>query len=276
MTVIAYSRAEFEMWRATVDEVAVVLTMGALHDGHASLMDLAKGTGLPVVVTVFVNPTQFAAHEDLDRYPRTADDDIKVAEAHGVDCIWLPDIEDVYPSDEAASASELDPGSLGSVLEGAIRPTHFAGVLMVVNRFFSIIRPSIAVFGKKDRQQLVVIDRAFAGSGVQILAGDTVREADGLALSSRNRFLTQSDRESAGAIPRALRAGADAADSGASVAQITERAKQELDGLELDYCVVTDAYLSPVDAAFHGSAILLVAARVGTTRLIDNIDLVIR
>jgi pantoate--beta-alanine ligase len=273
MTLIARTRAEFDQWRATVDEVTVVLTMGALHDGHASLVTIAKATGLPVVITVFVNPTQFAAGEDLDRYPRTEAADIALARSLEVDCIWLPTTDDIYPPDE--QVEQVEPGSLAEVLEGAVRPGHFAGVLMVVNRFFSIIRPSIAVFGKKDRQQLILIETMVRSRGipVRVLPGETLRESDGLAMSSRNRYLDAVQRGQALALSRSLFAARSAAASGARVPGILESAHAELGALAVDYCVVTDPLLNAVDEGYCGPAVMLVAARVGTTRLIDNIDM---
>jgi pantoate--beta-alanine ligase len=244
-----------------------------LHDGHASLVTIAKATGLPVVITVFVNPTQFAAGEDLDRYPRTEAADIALARSLEVDCIWLPTTDDIYPPDE--QVEQVEPGSLAEVLEGAVRPGHFAGVLMVVNRFFSSIRPSIAVFGKKDRQQLILIETMVRSRGipVRVLPGETLRESDGLAMSSRNRYLDAVQRGQALALSRSLFAARSAAASGARVPGILESAHAELGALAVDYCVVTDPLLNAVDEGYCGPAVMLVAARVGTTRLIDNIDM---
>lgn len=272
-TTVAHSRAEFDTWRAGVDEVAVVLTMGALHEGHASLVRLAKESGLPVVLTVFVNPTQFAPGEDLDRYPRTEAADVDLARSLDVDCVWLPSVEEIYPVD--GQVVLIEPGPLGNVLEGAVRPGHFAGVLTVVERFFQIIRPALAVFGKKDRQQLALITQMVDQRQlpVRILAGETVRESDGLARSSRNRYLAPPDRERAAVIPAALRAAV--AVQGNAV-QVREVARQRLEGLDTDYLVITDPELREVDEEYTGPAIILVAARVGGTRLIDNMDLQVR
>lgn len=266
---IARSRAEFDRWRAGVDEVAVVLTMGALHEGHASLIRVAKESGLPVVLTVFVNPTQFAPGEDLDRYPRTEEADLALARTLDVECIWLPGVEEIYPPHE--SVERIEPGPLGGVLEGAVRPGHFTGVLTVVNRFFQIIKPTIAVFGKKDRQQLALIAQMVRERSlpVTIVAGETVREPDGLARSSRNRYLTAGERERAAIIPAALTA---AASSRGGVESILAVARQALDGIDTDYLVITDRELNEVTEDFTGPAIILVAARLGATRLIDNMD----
>lgn len=270
MTTIARSLSEFEQWRSTVDDVAVVLTMGALHEGHASLIQLAKQSEMPVVLTVFVNPTQFGPDEDLARYPRTEGADIDLARRLDVDCIWLPTQPDIYPSDE--SVEVIEPGPLGEVLEGFIRPGHFAGVLTVVYRFFTLIRPSVAVFGKKDRQQLALIEQMVHERlpSVRVIRAETVREADGLALSSRNRYLNVDERAQALALSRALFAGRHA--SGQGVTAVLARAEAQLSDLDVDYCVMTDDQLTPVDPDYCGSAVLLVAARIGSTRLIDNID----
>ena len=266
---IARTRADFDAWRSEVDRVAVVLTMGALHEGHASLVRLAQKTGLPVVLTVFVNPMQFAAGEDLERYPRTEDHDLKLAETLGVECVWLPEIADVYPS----VVEPIEPGALGEVLEGAARPGHFTGVLTVVHRFFDMIRPDVAVFGKKDRQQLILIEKMVAELelGIEIVRAETVRENDGLAMSSRNRYLDSEQRVRARVLSTALRTAAEAGRSG-SVERVRKSAQDLLGGIDLDYLVVTDAHLNEVSEGFCGPAIVLVAARIGSTRLIDNVD----
>lgn len=271
-TVVVRSLAEFMQWRDGVDQVAVVLTMGALHDGHASLIRVAQHSGLPVVLTIFVNPTQFGPNEDLDRYPRTEAADINLAEALGVECVWLPQVADIYPS--AQPVASIEPGRLGSVLEGAVRPGHFAGVLTVVNRFLDVIRPSIAVFGKKDRQQLILIESMVSQRGleVEIVAAETVREPDGLAMSSRNRYLSPADRVKAASLSRALAAVAKVGADGDAVAA-REAGLNLLHDIDVDYLVITDPHLEEVTSTYRGPAIALVAGRIGTTRLIDNIDL---
>jgi pantoate--beta-alanine ligase len=273
MTHVVRSLEEFELWRSSVGEVATVLTMGALHEGHASLMKVAKASGLPVVVTLFVNPTQFGANEDLARYPRTEAEDIALAQENKIDCLWIPAQEDIYPPE---GVEQKDPGALGALLEGVVRPTHFAGVLTVVTRFFALIQPTIAVFGKKDRQQLVLIQEMVDGVLPHIIAAETVREADGLAMSSRNRYLSEEERGQAALLPKALFAAAEVAHQGGGVAEVTQCALDALAPLELDYCVLTDTRLAAVDPNYRGPAILLAAVRFGATRLIDNIDLVIQ
>ena len=253
-------------------DVAAVLTMGALHDGHLRLAAEARrlvGGDGTVVMTVFVNPLQFGPAEDLDTYPRSLDADIEAARAAGVDLLYAPRVPDVYPDGPATIT--VDPGELGSVLEGAARPTHFRGVLTVVAKLLNVVGADVTVFGEKDYQQLVLVRRMCAelDLGVRVVGLPTVREPDGLAMSSRNAYLTASQRVSAVSLSQALRAGQDAAVDGAQAALAA--AHGELDGrpeVDVDYLVVTDPDLGPAPQA--GPARMLVAARVGTTRLLDN------
>ena len=196
--------------RAAGLPVGLVPTMGALHAGHASLLRTARaavGDG-PVVASVFVNPLQFGAGEDLDRYPRTLDADLAVCAAEGVDVVFAPSVDEVYPSGAATPGVTVEPGPLGTVLEGAVRPGHFRGVLTVVAKLFGLVEPDVAVFGLKDFQQFALISRMVADLclDVEVLGADTVREPDGLALSSRNRFLDAEQRRQALVLSRALRA----------------------------------------------------------------------
>ncbi|GAA4684429.1 pantoate--beta-alanine ligase [Nocardioides nanhaiensis] len=261
--------------------VGFVPTMGALHVGHASLMARARaevGAQAPVVVSVFVNPTQFAAGEDLDAYPRTLDADLEVCAREGVDVVYAPTVHDVYPDGPEGTVVRPDPGPLGSVLEGGSRPTHFGGVLLVVAKLFGLVRPDVAVFGQKDYQQLVLVRRMAADLclGVEVVGAETVREPDGLALSSRNTYLDAEQRQQALALSRALRAGVDAAGGGAAAALAAARAVlDDAPGVELDYLALTTPDLAPLDAdpPPGTEARILVAARVGTTRLIDNLPL---
>jgi pantoate--beta-alanine ligase len=246
--------------------IALVPTMGALHAGHAALIRAARKQGDVVVVSIFVNPLQFAAGEDLDRYPRTFDADLEVCAGEGVDVVFAPSVAEVYPGGDPQVT--LDPGPLGSALEGAARPTHFRGVLTVVAKLFGLVQPDLAFFGEKDYQQLVLI-RRMAGDlclPVKVHGVETVREPDGLALSSRNRFLDDDQRLLAVALSRALAAGAEAGPAGAEA--VLAAARPELAGLEVDYLALTSPALGPAPPA--GDARLLVAARVGATRLIDN------
>ncbi len=250
--------------------VALVPTMGALHEGHRTLVRAAREKAATVVVSVFVNPTQFGPGEDFDRYPRTWDADLAALAEEGADVVFHPGVEEVYPP--SAVGVTVDPGPLGSVLEGAVRPGHFAGVLTVVAKLFGLVRPDVAFFGEKDYQQLTLI-RAMARElavGVEVVGVPTVREADGLALSSRNRYLDPAQRAAAVVLSRALRAGADAGPGGADA--VLTAASAVLAGepsLGLDYLSLTDPELGPAPA--DGAARLLVAARAGSTRLIDNV-----
>lgn len=258
--------------------VGFVPTMGALHSGHASLMDRARqevGDGL-VVVSIFVNPTQFAPGEDLDRYPRTLDADLELCAAHGVDVVFVPSVEEMYPGGPEAQQITVDPGPLATQLEGQARPTHFAGVLTVVAKLFGLVRPDVAVFGQKDYQQLALIRRMAADlcMAVDVVGAETVREDDGLALSSRNRYLAADQRQQAVTLSRALFAAQAAAKDGAAAA--LDAAREELrrtPEVAVDYLALTAPDLGP--APDSGEGRLLVAARVGATRLIDNLPITI-
>jgi pantoate--beta-alanine ligase len=249
--------------------VALVPTMGALHEGHRTLVRAARERAATVVVSVFVNPTQFGPGEDFDRYPRTWDADLAALAEEGADLVFHPEVDEVYPP--GAAGVTVDPGPLGSVLEGAVRPGHFAGVLTVVAKLFGLVRPDLALFGEKDYQQLTLI-RAMARElalGVEVVGVPTVREDDGLALSSRNRYLSPEQRATAVALSRALRAGADAGPQGAEAVLAAAGAVLAAEpALVQDYLELTDIDLGPAPTA--GPARLLVAARAGSTRLLDN------
>jgi pantoate--beta-alanine ligase len=257
--------------------IGLVPTMGALHDGHLSLVAAAAQRCDHVVVSVFVNPLQFGPGEDFDRYPRTLDADLAALDRVLADrsgqgySVFVPDVSELYPYglDDAVS---VDPGPLGQVLEGAVRPTHFRGVLTVVARLFGLVRPSEAWFGEKDYQQLVLIRRMARelAQPVEVCGAPIVREDDGLALSSRNVYLDARQRRNAVALSRSLQQGAAVAAGGGSAAAVEAAARSELDraGLAPDYVAVTDPELGPAPDA--GPARLLVAAPVGPTRLLDN------
>ncbi|MEZ5093195.1 pantoate--beta-alanine ligase [Nocardioides sp.] len=277
--VVASSRADLaEAVRSPAGGVALVPTMGALHDGHASLMRVARarvGSG-PVVVSVFVNPLQFGPGEDLDRYPRTFDADLDVCAAEGVDVVFAPSVDEVYPGGDPQVT--VDPGPLAGVLEGAVRPGHFAGVLTVVAKLFGLVRPDLAVFGEKDYQQLTLIRRMAADLclGVEVVGAATQREDDGLAMSSRNRYLDPEERRRAIALSEALYAARAAAAVTSRPAVALAAAQEVLGraaGVQPDYLVLTDPALQPLpeEVAADTEARALVAARVGGTRLIDNL-----
>ena len=271
--VIAYTRAELsEARKQLTGRVAVVMTMGALHEGHAQLMRTARENADAVVLTIFLNPLQFAAGEDLSRYPRTFEADVAMAAAEGVDVVFAPSPDVVYPDGEPGV--RVSSGPLGEVLEGASRPGHFDGVLTVVNKLLNLVRPDVAFFGQKDAQQLLLIKRMVRDldMGIDIVSVPTVREPDGLARSSRNTYLSASDREVALCLSRALKAGVDAADRGPAAVRRAARDVLVAEPLAMvDYLVLVDPVtLAEVPEYFRGEALLAVAAKVGTTRLIDN------
>jgi pantoate--beta-alanine ligase len=289
--IVAHTRAELAQARSKLSgPVVLVPTMGALHDGHRALLRYARelaGDGVPrgddppdpprrgaTVLSIFVNPLQFGPSEDLGKYPRTLPDDLATAEAERVDLVFAPGVADMYPREQLIT---VDPGPVGGILEGAHRPGHFGGVLTVVLKLFMLVRPDIAVFGRKDAQQLALI-RAMAEDfalGVEIRGVPTVRAADGLALSSRNKYLSDTERIMAAALHRALSAGAAAAQRGpAAVVEACQRVLEDTgDALAVDYVELVDfeSGLSVRDKRFEGLATLAVAARVGATRLIDNV-----
>ncbi len=263
---------------------AVVMTMGALHEGHATLVREARrlaGEDGQVVVTVFVNPLQFGPGEDLDRYPRTLDADLLIAEEAGADVVLAPSVEEVYPGGEPQV--RVTAGPMGERLEGASRPGHFDGMLTVVAKLLHLTLPDVALFGQKDAQQLALIRRMVRDLNfpVEIVGVPTVREGDNLALSSRNRYLSEADRATALEISRALLTAAAAADKGA--ASVRRSARAVLDDaagmeppLRLDYVALIDpADFTEVPDDYTGEAVLAVAAKVGTTRLIDNLPLTV-
>jgi pantoate--beta-alanine ligase len=265
------SRAEFAGVRdGLADPVGLVPTMGALHAGHVALIEQARAWAESVVVTIFVNPLQFGPAEDLAVYPRTLSADLALCEKAGADVVWAPSVEDVYPG--GAAQVRIDPGPLGAELEGRFRPAHFAGVLTVVAKFLGLVRPAMAFFGEKDYQQLTLITRMVGDLelGVGIAGVPTVREPDGLALSSRNVFLSADGRRAALALSRAVFAGQAAARGGPDAVLNAAHAVLDAEpGARVDYLELRAADLGPAPA--HGAARLMVAARVGTTRLIDNV-----
>ncbi|WP_434974919.1 pantoate--beta-alanine ligase [Streptosporangium saharense] len=250
--------------------LALVPTMGALHEGHRSLIRSAREQADHVAVSIFVNPLQFGPNEDFSRYPRTFDADLETCADEGVSIVFAPSADDMYAQDRQVSVSA---GRMGTIVEGAFRPGHFDGVLTVVLKLFNLVQPDIAVFGRKDAQQLAMIRRMVADLDVpvSVVGAPTVREADGLALSSRNRYLSPHERHSALALSRALFAGA----RGRTPAEILGQARAVLDaepGVALDYLVLVDpATFTEAGDDHRGEAVLAVAARVGATRLIDNV-----
>ena len=252
--------------------VALVPTMGALHDGHRALIQRARRTSDLVVVSVFVNPLQFGSADDLARYPRTLEADLAMAAAEGVDLVWAPTVDEMYPA--GPPTVMVSAGPLGELHEGASRPGHFDGVLTVVAKLLHQVQPHVVVFGAKDAQQVALVRRMVADLDVPVHVAvvDTVRAGDGLALSSRNRRLTPAGRETASAIPRALAAARAAAPSGAAaVRAAAESALDAEPGLVLDYLALVDPEtFAEVVPTWVGPTLVLVAATIEGTRLIDN------
>ena len=269
---VAEVQAFYRNERPRGTTVAFVPTMGALHDGHLSLVRRAGEAADLVVVSIFVNPLQFGPAEDFESYPRDEGRDVGLLESEGVNLVFLPSLEQMYP-DGAVTTVHVD-GILGETLEGAARPGHFDGVATVVAKLFNVVDPDVAVFGQKDAQQVAVIRRMVRDLSyrTEIVVGATVREPDGLAASSRNAYLSGDEREAATALFGALTAGEEACRvDGPEAAEATMRATLEgASGVEPDYAAAVDPYSfgNPADG---GPVLLAVAARVGRTRLIDNV-----
>lgn len=277
--VVAHTREELRAARAALPgtDVAVVMTMGALHDGHALLIRRARAEHDHVIVTIFLNPLQFGPREDLSRYPRTFDEDMEICTAAGVDLVFAPTPDVVYPGGDPGV--RVSAGPLGEVLEGQSRPGHFDGVLTVVLKLLHLTAADSAYYGQKDAQQLLLIRRMCVELDVpvKVIAVPTVRESDGLAMSSRNMYLTDSDRDVALCLSRALAAGAQVASLGPSAIRRAARDVLVAEPLALvDYLVLVHPNtLHDVPEWYRGEALLAVAARVGTTRLIDNQPVVV-
>ena len=270
----AVLHAVTESLRKVGRQVVFVPTMGALHDGHMALVEAARRTpGSVVVVSIFVNPLQFGPDEDLDAYPRTLDDDVARLATAGVELVFAPTAAAMYPQ---GPRTTLRPGPTGEILDGTARPGHFAGMLTVVAKLLHTVRPHQAFFGEKDYQQLVLIRQMVADldMDVRIVGVPTVREYDGLALSSRNRYLSADERELATTLNAALVAGAHSAAGGrGSVLDAARSVLAERPGIAVDYLELRAADLG--EAPEEGPGRLLVAARVGATRLIDNVGVAI-
>jgi pantoate--beta-alanine ligase len=267
-------------------KVAFVPTMGALHDGHLSLVREAREWADLVVVSIFVNPLQFGAGEDFDKYPRTLEADAAVLEAAGADLLFAPTVDVIYPAGtDAANAAAaarpgLQSGAVGKTFEGAARPGHFDGMLAVVARLFELVNPDFAVFGAKDAQQLFLIKRMAASEfpDLHIVEAPIIREASGLAMSSRNRYLGAAALEVAGQLSKALKVGKAAAETlGAKPSMAVNAARARLEGVpeaKLDYLALVDPNsFEQIDDSFTGRALMLIAAVVGNTRLIDNLTI---
>jgi pantoate--beta-alanine ligase len=277
MTLIFRTIEEVRAWRHFLppdQTLGFVPTMGALHAGHISLMELAKARSGVALASIFVNPLQFGPGEDLARYPRPLEQDLSLLQAAGVDALFLPAVDELYP---ASASTFVIEESVSGPLCGALRPGHFRGVTTVVLKLFNIVQPHIAVFGQKDAQQCAVIERMVRDLAVpvEIIRGPIIREADGLALSSRNVYLKPEERPAARLLFASLTAAKQAFEAGernaARLTEIAEAMLQGQPGISLQYWDVRDARtLQPVAAAMPGETLFAVAAMVGTTRLIDN------
>jgi len=257
------------------EHVVLVPTMGALHPGHVSLIELARSVGDRVAVSIFVNPLQFGPDEDYARYPRPVSDDLATCERLGVDLAFVPSVADIYPAGRQVT---VNAGPMGAVLEGAARPGHFDGVLTVVLKLMHLIDPHTVIFGQKDAQQLACVKRMVTdlNLGIAVVGAPTVREPDGLARSSRNIFLSRADRGLAAGLSEAVaRARTESTTAGACAAAfaVLDRLAEDPQ-FQLDYAtVVNPATFAEVDDSYRGPAVFVVAARVGGLRLIDNTTL---
>jgi len=266
-------RAEAAEARAEGKKISFVPTMGALHDGHRALLRRARGLGGLLVMSIFVNPAQFGPGEDYEEYPRDTEGDLETARKEGVDVVFMPAPVEIYP---AGFSEWVEPGPLAERLCGASRPGHFRGVATVVARLFEIVAPDVAFFGLKDYQQLLVIRRMVRelGLGVRIEGVETVREADGLAMSSRNSYLAPEERRAALCIPRALSAAREAFEAGTrSGGAIIEKMKKIIEnqpGAVIEYISVSDPETLEELEDIKGRALAALAVRIGRTRLIDN------
>ncbi len=266
-------RDAVRVWRARGERVALVPTMGALHEGHLALVDAARAQADRVVASVFVNPLQFGPSEDLARYPRNLERDRALLEERGVDLLYVPSVEEMYPEQVQVT---LEPGVLATRWDGAARPGHFAGVLTVVAKLFNQVGPDAAVFGQKDFQQVTLIGRMIRDLNwpIDLIVVPTVREADGLALSSRNVYLSPTDRVEARRLSAAIRAvqrAWEAEETDPSRLEAVGRAVlEEGQGITIDYLAVVDPATLEAPARADAGSVVLIAARVGPTRLIDN------
>ena len=263
-------------WRHAGDDIGFVPTMGALHGGHESLVTRARKENRRVIASIFVNPAQFGPNEDLDAYPRPFEADRARLAALGVDAIFHPPVDQIYPP---AFKTHVDPGPLAEALEGKIRPGHFAGVLTVVLKLFNLTQPKRAYFGQKDFQQLVLVRQLVRDFGlpIRIVACPTVRQPDGLALSSRNAYLDPAQRAAAPAISRALDAAAKAFAAGsthpAELESVARSILQGIPGSTIEYVAVVDETTLRAPSRAIAGSVLAVAVKLGSTRLIDNVVL---
>jgi pantoate--beta-alanine ligase len=286
---VIHTISDFRRWRSGLERDAATPfapTMGALHEGHISLVQEARvlaGASGKVLSSIFVNPTQFGPTEDFSKYPRTLEADVKMLQAAGCDVVFVPSAQEMYATDQPLNAATqatlitIDPGPIGDVLEGAIRPGHFRGVCTVVAKLLNIVQPSHLLLGQKDFQQQAILRKMCAelNMPVEVITCPTMREPDGLAMSSRNRYLSADERPRAAAIYEALRWTREAFINGERRPEILEQAmgeRIENRGLIVEYAVAANpATLVPWKNSIGGSCVLLIAAKLGSTRLIDNL-----
>ena len=274
LTTLAELESELQAYRAARLRLALVPTMGALHDGHLSLAALGRRHADRVAATVFVNPKQFGPHEDLSRYPRDAEGDARKLEAAGVDLLFMPAVEEFYPP---GFSTTVHVASVSEGMEGARRPGHFDGVATVVARLFGLFLPDVAIFGQKDGQQVAVVRRLVRdlGLAIRVLVGETVREADGLAMSSRNAYLSAEERQKAPALFRALLAGHLLYELGerraAAVVAAVRTALEAEPAFTVDALDLVDAETMQPVSKLEGRVMLAAAVLLGRTRLIDNV-----
>jgi pantoate--beta-alanine ligase len=276
MTEVIADSKQMQKWSEAANGVTgFVATMGALHAGHMSLIERARSECDNVVVSIFVNPTQFGPNEDLAKYPRPFEDDLQLCENVGVDVVFHPTEQDIYPNGEVKTVSA---GKLGTVLEGASRPGHFDGVATVVTRLLAIVKPQRTYWGKKDAQQCAVIRQTVRNMGIDIetIFCDVVRDRDGVALSSRNRYLTDAERKAAQNIPKALSESASAFLKGTNSSDdLITRAQKRLTSdplLEVDYIAIVNPETFESTVSAEPGSQLVLAVRIGTTRLIDMLE----
>lgn len=255
------------------------MTMGALHEGHQQLLRAGREAAEVLVASVYVNPLQFGPNEDFEAYPRPVESDLAILDSEGVDVAFLPSDEEVYPRKPLV---RIDPGPVATVLEGVTRPGHFAGVLQIVHKVFNLVRPDVTFFGQKDAQQLALVRTMVAdlNMGIDVRAVPIKRDADGLALSSRNAYLSPEERNRALAIPASLTAGQEAARAGASAAETLAAAHDKLSaalGVEIDYLKLVNPHtFEELEPDALGRGLFVAAAYVGATRLIDNMEVELR
>ena len=270
-TTIQSLQSAIDSWRSQGQRIAFVPTMGGLHDGHLSLVALAKQKADKVIVSVFVNPTQFGENEDFDQYPNTLEQDIALLEQHQIDGLYTPSIEQIYPQ---GLDSDIEVGEVGDILCGASRPGHFDGVVQVVRRLFEIVKPNTAIFGQKDYQQLLVIAQMATQyfPEIEVLSQPTIREQDGLAMSTRNQYLSIDERKIAPRLYQALLQAKQDYLNNTSVRVLTSTAKNTLsEGFKVDYFEALDANTLKQITDNTSKIAILCAVYLGSTRLIDNI-----